>query len=384
MNELRIKALTRKLDLVWLNIAADLVSEEEPAEDAEYIEDKELLLQRILSLRETIPGILLFLLHQSVISLLMNYCGPHLGNELEREEVDTIRKDIIRDLKKVSDKDFVLPLPNHALESSAAFAEILVHQGILPELLLEWSEETQGYVSTVVIANELWNLVNFYGVIKPHDLLRVHAASHGEEDSLEEEVLGIIQGYIEMNLSDQFFLDEIDGEDYLLSEYMVIEPELILEDIKKFDGDYRIVDMDTLMNMIYGISPLELLTLMDYIHTSFKVNEEMEELLTDIEFLHTILIALRGRGARYIPKYFHEELGWEWAINDKESREFIFQDLLNQIPRFHLKGHSVVELEGEEEEDEYDEDDLFFEDEIPEEFNFKMRKPKPDDDQFLN
>ena len=383
MNELRKKALTRKLDLNWLNIAASMVSEEEPTDEDEYIEDKELLLERILALRDTMPGVLLFLLHQGVISLLMNQCGTHLGVEVSTEEVDKIRKDIFKDLKNVSDKDFSLPLPNHALETSAAFAEILVHEGILPELLLEWSEDTQGYISTIVIAYELWNLINYYGVITPEDLLRVHSAAHGEDDPLEEEILGIIQSYIEMNLSDQLFFEDIDGVDYLLSEYMGIEPEVILEDIKTFDEDYRIVDMNSLMNMQYGITPLELLTLMDYIHTSFEVNEETEDLLTDIEFLHTIIVTLRGRGARYMPKYFHEELGWAWTITDKEAREFIFQDLLNQIPRFHLKGHSVAELDGEE-EDEYDEEELFFEDDIPDEFKFKLRKPKPEEDQFLN
>lgn len=383
MNELRKKALTRKLDLDWLNIAASMVSEAEPTDEDEYIEDKEQLLEGILALRDKMPGVLLFLLHQGVISLLMNHCGTHLGVEVSPEEVDKIRKDIIKDLKTVSDKDFSLPLPNHALETSAAFAEILVHEGILPELLLEWNDDTQGYISTIVIAYELWNLINYYGVITPDDLLRVHSAAHGEDEPLEEEILGIIQSYIEMNLSDQLYFENINGVDYLLSEYMGIDPEVILEDIKDFDGDYRIVDMNSLMNMQYGITPLELLTLMDYINTSFEVNDETEDLLTDIEFLHTIIITLRGRGARYMPKYFHEELGWAWMITDKEAREFIFQDLLNQIPRFHLKGHSVAELDGEE-EDEYDEEELFFEDDIPEEFKFKLRKPKPEEDQFLN
>ena len=64
MNELRKKALTRKMDLDWLNIAADMVSEDESAEDEEYIEDKELLVAGILALREKLPGILVFLLHQ--------------------------------------------------------------------------------------------------------------------------------------------------------------------------------------------------------------------------------------------------------------------------------------------------------------------------------
>lgn len=383
MNELRRKSLIRKMDLDWLNIAASMVSEEESVEDEEYVEDKELLVGEILKLREKLPGILLFLLHHGVISRLLNHCGTYLGMEVEPEEVDKIRKNIITDLKTVSDKDYLLPLPNHALETSAAFAELLVIEGILPELLLEWSDETQGYISTAVIATEIWNLVNYYGVITPADLLRLHSASHGEEEALDEEIMGIIQGYIEMNLSDQLFFEEINGEDYLLSEYMGIEPEAILEDIKNFDGDYYIVGMESLMDMQYGITPLELLTLMDYINTSFEVNDEIEALLTDVEFLHTIIVTLRGRGARYMPKYFHEELGWEWAINDKESREFLFQDLLNQMPRFQLKGHSVAELDGEE-EDEYDEEELFFEDDIPEEFKFKMRKPKPDDDQFLN
>lgn len=383
MNELRIKALIRKLDVTWLNIAADLVNEEEPDENAELVEDKELLVSKLLGLQDTMPGILVFLLHHSVLSLLMNHCGDHLAAPVSPEELDKLRKNIIRDLKSVSDKDFNLPVPNHAMETSAAFAEILIHEGILPELLLEWSDDIQGYVSTVMIATELWNLINFYGVITPHDLLRVHAASHGEDEPLEDEILGVIQGYIEMNLSDQLFYEEINGEDYLLSEYMGIEPEVILEDIQDFEGDYRIVELENLMNMIYGITPLEVLTVMDYINNSFVANEDTETLLTDLEFLHTIIVTLRGRGARYIPKYFHEELGWGWAINDKEAREFIFQDLLNQIPRFHLKGHSVVELEGDE-EDEYDEDDSFFDDEIPEEFNFKMRKPKSEDDQFLN
>ncbi|MFZ2256791.1 MAG: hypothetical protein WAV55_01455 [Clostridiaceae bacterium] len=383
MNEVRRKSLIRKMDLDWLNIAASMVSEEESVEDEEYVEDKELLVGEILKLREKLPGILLFLLHHGVISRLLNHCGTYLGMEVEPEEVDKIRKNIITDLKTVSDKDYLLPLPNHALETSAAFAELLVIEGILPELLLEWSDETQGYISTAVIATEIWNLVNYYGVITPADLLRLHSASHGEEEALDEEIMGIIQGYIEMNLSDQLFFEEINGEDYLLSEYMGIEPEAILEDIKNFDGDYYIVGMESLMDMQYGITPLELLTLMDYINTSFEVNDEIEALLTDVEFLHTIIVTLRGRGARYMPKYFHEELGWEWAINDKESREFLFQDLLNQMPRFQLKGHSVAELDGEE-EDEYDEEELFFEDDIPEEFKFKMRKPKPDDDQFLN
>ena len=383
MNELRRKSLIRKMDLDWLNIAASMVSEEESVEDEEYVEDKELLVGEILKLREKLPGILLFLLHHGVISRLLNHCGTYLGMEVEPEEVDKIRKNIITDLKTVSDKDYLLPLPNHALETSAAFAELLVIEGILPELLLEWSDETQGYISTAVIATEIWNLVNYYGVITPADLLRLHSASHGEEEALDEEIMGIIQGYIEMNLSDQLFFEEINGEDYLLSEYMGIEPEAILEDIKNFDGDYYIVGMESLMDMQYGITPLELLTLMDYINTSFEVNDEIEALLTDVEFLHTIIVTLRGRGARYMPKYFHEKLGWEWAINDKESREFLFQDLLNQMPRFQLKGHSVAELDGEE-EDEYDEEELFFEDDIPEEFKFKMRKPKPDDDQFLN
>lgn len=383
MNEVRRKSLIRKMDLDWLNIAASMVSEEESVEDEEYVEDKELLVGEILKLREKLPGILLFLLHHGVISRLLNHCGTYLGMEVEPEEVDKIRKNIITDLKTVSDKDYLLPLPNHALETSAAFAELLVNEGILPELLLEWSDETQGYISTAVIATEIWNLVNYYGVITPADLLRLHSASHGEEEALDEEIMGIIQGYIEMNLSDQLFFEEINGEDYLLSEYMGIEPEAILEDIKNFDGDYYIVGMESLMDMQYGITPLELLTLMDYINTSFEVNDEIEALLTDVEFLHTIIVTLRGRGARYMPKYFHEELGWEWAINDKESREFLFQDLLNQMPRFQLKGHSVAELDGEE-EDEYDEEELFFEDDIPEEFKFKMRKPKPDDDQFLN
>lgn len=384
MNELRKNALIRKMDVPWLNFAADIVSEEDPPEDAEFNEDKEALLEVILSKREEFPGLLLFLLHQGVISLLMNHCGPLLGTEVKGEELAKLRKDLVRDLKNVTDKDFSLPVPNHALESSAAFAELLVHEGILPELLLEWSEETQSYISTVVVAYELWNLINYYGVITPEDLLRMHAASHGEDEALDIEILGIVQAYIELNLSDQLFFDEINGEDYLMSEYMGIEPEQILEDIKNFDGDYRVVDMDTLMNMLYGITPLELLTLMDYLNNSFKSNDDTEELLTDIEFLHTIIVALRGRGARYIPKYFHEELGWEWAINDKEAREFIFQDLLNQIPRYQLKGHSVAELEGEEDEDEYDEEDPFFEEDIPEEFNFKLRKAKSDDDQFLN
>lgn len=383
MNEVRRKSLIRKMDLDWLNIAASMVSEEESVEDEEYVEDKELLVGEILKLREKLPGILLFLLHHGVISRLLNHCGTYLGMEVEPEEVDKIRKNIITDLKTVSDKDYLLPLPNHALETSAAFAELLVIEGILPELLLEWSDETQGYISTAVIATEIWNLVNYYGVITPADLLRLHSASHGEEEALDEEIMGIIQGYIEMNLSDQLFFEEINGEDYLLSEYMGIEPEAILEDIKNFDGDYYIVGMESLMDMQYGITPLELLTLMDYINTSFEVNDEIEALLTDVEFLHTIIVTLRGRGARYMPKYFHEELGWEWAINDKESREFLFQDLLNQMPRFQLKGHSVAELDGEE-EDEYDEEELIFEDDIPEEFKFKMRKPKPDDDQFLN
>lgn len=387
MQETRKKALMARMDYGWLALAAELVGDdEESGPDVPFIEPtKAQLMETILAVREEEPAFLLFLLHQGIISLMMDHCGEFLEAKITQKQKEKIKKELLADLQNVSESDYELPLPNHALLSSAAFAEWLVLEGILPDLLLTWGGEVQDTISSVVIAYELWNLITFYGVITPEDLLRVHASSHGEPDPLPMEILGLVQGYIELNLSEDIFYENVDDQDYFQSEYMDMDPDQIMEDAAAFDGDYKIVSMDRMMNMLHGISPFELLKLVDYITRAFELDEEQEEVLGDVRFLHAIMVELKGRDAKAVPRFFTRKLGWKWGVEDKEARELIFQEMLEQIPRFHLKGHSAAELSGESDEEPEDGEEGFFnEEEIPEELKFKMRKPKAEDDQFLN
>ncbi len=376
MNEIRRKSLIRKMDQDWLESAADMLGKWMPGAT------KETLVSAILAEGKKEPALLVLLLHHGTISLLMDHCGEYIETKIKKTEKEKLVKRLLNELKNVSESDFPILHPNHAFMSSAAFAELLIHEEILPDLLIQWSDEVNDVVSTAVIAHELWNLINYYGIITPEDLLRVHAAAHEETESLPEEVLGIAQAYMELNLSDEICYEQFNGQDYFLSEYLGIDAEEILEDVQSFREDYQIVPVDTLMGMLYGIEPGEMLHLVDYITRAFDLTEEDELMLADVEFIHSIIISLRGRGAEFVPKFLHEELGWKWGVADLEARDLIFQELLDQIPRYHLKGHSVADLSGFKSEDDESEDD--FDEAWMDELKFKLRKDPEDEDNFLN
>lgn len=377
MNEVRRKSLNRKIDKEWLLKAAELLQEPVGARG------KEELLTKILAIGKEEPASLLLLLHPGTVGLLMQHCGEFIETKITDEEKEKLTKRLLSDLKKVTETDYVLRHPNHAFVSSAGFAELLVYENILPDLLIEWGDEVNEVISMLVIAQEFWNLINYYGVIEEEDLLRMHAASHEEADKVPEGVLGLAQAYMELNLSDEIYFEDIYGKDYFLSEYLGIDAEEILEDIKTFKGDYRVVPMHELMEMLYGIGSVEMLQLVDYITRSFDLTPEDELMLIDVEALHAIIVNLRKRGAEKIPQQLHEELGWEWGVKDLEARELIFQELLERIPRYHLKGHSLADLNNSSDLEEGEEDYLS-EGDWMDEFNFKLRQDPPESDDFLN
>ena len=389
MNEIKRKALLNKIDEDWLALAYELVLDEFPPVSLR----KGMLLDQLLALKETEPYLLLFPLHQGILSLLLNHCGDKLGNEVSELEMARLRRNIVKDLEQVNDEDFMFHIPNDSLSSSAAFAEILVEEKIVPELLLEWNEEMEEVMSYIAFSMEMWNIINYYGAITMEDLVRIHASIYDEDDFIPEGALAAVLVYIQMNLSEDTYFDVIDGENWFMTEYGDIDPLEIIEDVReRQDMEYRILDRENLMNMIHGITPFELLKVFDWLTTTYHLEEEGEEMLGDINFLHSIVMEIRSRHGEEMPQFLHDMLGWEWEISDPEARDLIYQDLLHHMARFHLKGNSQAQLDGEEEEhpffdldDVEEEEELFFEDDMPEEFNFKLRKTKDDDDtDYLN
>lgn len=378
MNEVRRKSLLRKIDDNWLAMAADLLGIE--AENKK----KDVLLEEILGSRDENPATLLFLLHQGIVSLMLNLFGDSIGKDITPDEINAIRKKLFAELKTVKDEDYILEHPNHSLISSAAFAEFLADAKLIPELILEWSDDFNDVMSTVLISHELWNLIGYYGIIPPEDLLRLHAASHGEPEALPFDILGMAQGYIELNLSDEIFLEEIDGQDYFLTEYKGVDAEEILEDLKDFDEDYKVVEMDQLIEMLHGVAPQEIMLLIDYIVRVFHTTEEVEAMMGDTDFLQSLVISLKGRSAHFVPDFLHEQMGWSWSVGDEEVRELIFQELLEMMPRFHLKGHSEAELSGLLDEDLEDEGEEPMEEDFFDELSLRRRRQGGDDDKFLN
>ncbi len=388
MNEVKRKALLNKIDEDWLALAYELVLDEEPPESMR----KGMLLDALLELTEVEPFLLLFPLHQGILSLLLNHCGEKLGTEVSELEMARLRRSIVRDLEQVNEEDFMFHIPNDSLSSSAAFAEILVEERIVPDLLLEWGEEVEEVMSYIAFAMEMWNLINYYGAITLEDLVRIHATMYDGDQLIPEGALAAVLTYIQMNLSEDTYFDIIDGENWFLSQYGDIDPQEIIEDVRgRQDLDYRILDRDNLMNMIHGITPFELLKVFDWLTTTYHLDEDDEEMLGDINFLHSIVMEMRSRHGEEVPQFLHDMLGWGWEISDPEARDLIYQDLLYHMARFHLKGNSQSHLDGVEEDhpffdldEEEEEDELFFEDDMPEEFNFKLRKKKDDDKDYLN
>lgn len=377
MSEARRKLLMGRIDKEWLVQAARLLGASDRQRSTEE------LIKKILAIGKVEPSMLLLPLHQGTIAILMRHCGEYIETEVSPSQKESIIKGLKSDLMKVSEADYPIRHPNHAYISSASYAEILIHEGILPDLLLSWSDEVNEVISTTVIAQEFWNLINYYGVITPQDLLRMHAASHNEEVMIPEDFLWIAHGYIELNLSDEIYYEEIDGEDYFHSEYLAINAFEILEDAKAYEGDYKVVPLNTLMEMFYGIDQEEMLNLVDYITRCFDLTPEDEQAMVDVESLHALIIAARGRGAEKLPVELHEGYDWKWGVTDLEVRDLIFQEFLGWMPRYHLKGHSAYELSNDLAQEDMDVDD-FEGEEWPEGFKFKLRKDPPEEDGFLN
>lgn len=224
------------------------------------------------------------------------------------------------------------------------------------------------------------------------DLTQVHAAIYGEAEPVPEDIMAAVLLYIQMNLSEDTYFDIIDGEHWFMTEYGDIDPLEIIEDVKsQKDLDYPIIGNDVLISMIHGIMPYEMMRVYDWLESTFRLDDVGEEMIGDINFLHGVIMDMRSRHGEDVPEFLHENLGLEWEISDPEARELIYQDLLRHIPRFHLKGHSQAQLDGEEvvmdpfsDFDEEEDEELFFEDDMPEEFNFRLRKKKDDDDNYLN
>lgn len=377
MNEARRKLLIARMDKNWL-VQAGLI-----LDVTDKKRSKENLLAEILAIGKEEPSIMLLLLHPGILTIIMRHCGEFIETDVSPSQKESIVKGLKNELKNVSEANYLLRHPNHAYVSSASFAEILIEEGYLPDLIFVWSDEVNEVITTTVIAQELWNLINYYGVITPQDLLRMHAKTHAEEMIIPLDFIGIAYGYIELNLSDEISFEEIDGQDYLLSEYLTIDVNEILEDVKFYQGEYKVVSLDALMGMIYGIGQEEMLLMVDYITRCFDLTLEDEQALVNVETLHSLIITVRGRNAEDLPNELHEGFGWKWGVADLEVRDLIFQELLDQMPRYHLKGNSVLELNDYLAQD-YLEEDAYEDEEWPEDFKFKLRKDPPEEDGFLN
>lgn len=387
MNEVRRKALLNRIDEDWLAQAYELMLDEEPAVTMR----KGTMLDRLLGLKETEPYYLLLPLHQGILSLLLNHCGDRIGTEVSEHEMVRLRRNIIKDLRKAKDEDFMFRIPLDSYISSAAFAEILVEENIVPELLLEWSDEIEDIMGYIAFAMEMWNIINFYGAIPMEDLMRIHGEIYQTDEVIPDGALAVALVYIQMNLSDDTYFDILGDEHWFMTAYANVDPHEIIRDVKaREDLEYRIPEQETLMTMIHGITPMELLKVFDWLTTTYHLDVADEERLGDINFLHEIVMGIRSRSGEGMLEFLHDSQGWSWEITDPEARDIIFQEFLYHMARFHLKGNSQAELDGVEEDNPFldllglDEEELFFDDDMPEEFNFRLRKTDDDDKGYLN
>lgn len=381
MDELKRKQLIRQIDKGWADQASYLLGVDES------VRAKGKKVEFLLSLRDSTPELLLFILHPAIQGVLLHVLGPHLGKKVSKSKKEALNAEIREIISDLKEDGYRVAVPNDSVMSSLAFAELLIEEEILPEVLLKWDDDVINTLSMQMIAREIWNLINFYGLIEPKELLRIHAALRDEQSPLDEDMLQTAYSYITLNLSHDIFREEFGGVDYIGSEYMTIDADEILEDREGFEEDYAIPELKDLIEMDYGISDKDIMMLAQYIENCFQVTPEFEEILKKSELMHELIVALRGDKGFEIESYLQEEYGLEYEEENPQLRDQYYKELFVNTPLYGLKGHTILEL-GYEEEDfsSFDEGDLADDALLSDELPFRLLRPgdDQDNDDFLH
>ena len=339
MNEVLYSGLLKKLDKEWLYQVCDVLGI-----DTAGARGKKILFNKVMETLTEDPSLVIFLLNPLIF---FRFISIHEKFKSRRKTQATIRKEcelLQKILQEIHEEDLNLVLPDKAFDSSVALVGYLLETGLMAQVFALKKEILDETISIALQGGFVWNLICFYGTIEVNTFINIYKNLLEGNSSFDAGVLNFMLYYITLNLSDEVYLELIDGKEYLLTDFMGVDPEEIIEETGKINCDYYVPTISEVMDMFNGITSKELFILTNYLRNSFDFpeDEEFPEPLNDISYLTSLIILMKSSSGSHLNEFLIEKL----MLSEKEEglsyREF--SDALFAMPRFGYKGFTAADI----------------------------------------